>query len=55
MNLRQGVEARNMILFRELADQEDHRLISQNNHLIWVWMPGCFIDQKWWGGGEKTK
>ena len=39
-------EARNMTLFRELADQEDGRLISQNKHLIRVWMPGSFIDQR---------
>ena len=21
--------------------------MSQSNHLIWVWMPGSFIDQRW--------
>ena len=25
---------------------EDGRLAPQNNHLIWVWMPGFFIDQR---------
>ena len=34
-----------MTLFRKLADQEDGRLISQNKHLIRVWMPGSFIEQ----------
>ena len=45
-NRRQGVEARSITLFRELADGEDGRLMSQNNHLIGVWMPGSFIDQR---------
>ena len=31
---RQGVEARNMTLFGKLADQEDGRIMSQNNHLV---------------------
>ena len=22
-------------------------LVPQNNHLIWVWMPYSFIDQRW--------
>ena len=43
---RQGVEARNMTLLGKLADQEDSRLPSQNNHLIEVWMPGSFIEQR---------
>ena len=30
---RQGVEARNMTVLRKPADQEDGRLLSQNNHL----------------------
>ena len=30
----------------ELADQEDGRLVPQNNHLIGVWMPGSFIEQR---------
>ena len=33
-------------LIREPADQEDGRLAPQNSHLIGVWMPGCFIDQR---------
>ena len=39
--LRQGGE-----LIRGTADQEDGRLAPQNNHLIRVWMPGYFIDQR---------
>jgi len=34
-------------LIRELAYQEDARLAHQNNHLIGIWMPGTFIDQRW--------
>ena len=41
--LRQGITT----LFRELADQEDSRLMSQNNHFTWFWMPGSFTDQRW--------
>ena len=40
----QSVEARNMTLFRKPADQEDGRLMSQNNHLVRVWMPDSFIE-----------
>ena len=30
--------------------------MSQNNHLIRVWMPVSFIEQRWDGeGGEETK
>ena len=39
--LRQGGD-----LIRGTADQEDGRLAPQNNHLIRVWMPGYFIDQR---------
>ena len=28
------------------ADQGDGRLTSQNNHPVWVWMPGSFIEPK---------
>ena len=52
---RRGVEARNTILFRKPADQEDGRLMFQNNHLFGVWMPGSFMDQRWQGGGNKVK
>ena len=31
---RRGVEARNMTLFGEPADQEDGKLMSQNNPLV---------------------
>ena len=30
----------------EPADLEDHWLAPQNNHLIGVWMPGSFVDQR---------
>ena len=54
---RRGGEARNTTVFGEPADQEEGRLTSQNNHLTGVWMPGSFIDQRWWGwgGGKETK
>ena len=42
-----------MTLLGKLADGEDGRLISQNNHLIRVWIQDSFIDQV--GGGEETK
>ena len=29
-----------------IGDLEDHWLAPQNNHLIGVWMPGSFIDQR---------
>ena len=41
-----------MTLFGKPEDQEDHRLMSQNNSLIGVWMPGPFIEQRW---GEVRK
>ena len=52
MNWRRNVEARNMTLFRKPADQEESRLMSQNNHITGVWMPGSFIEQRW---GEMRK
>ena len=54
MNRRQGIEARSLPLFGKLADREDGRLMSQNNHLVSFWTPGSFIEQRW-GGVEKTK
>ena len=39
-------------LIREPADREDGRLAPQNNHLIWVWMPGSFIYQRERGNEE---
>ena len=33
-------------LIGEPADREDGRLVPQNNHLIGVWMPDSFIDQR---------
>ena len=41
------LKARDRTLFGELADQEDGRLMSQNNHRVWVWMPGSFMNQRW--------
>ena len=43
---RGGAEARKMTLVGELADWEDGRLAPQNNHLIGIWIPGSFIDQR---------
>ena len=51
MNRRLGVEARSTTLFGEPADQEDGRLVSRKNHLIGVWMPVSFIEQR--GGGDE--
>ena len=42
----------NMTSFEKPADREDGRLMSQNNHLVGVWMPGSFMDQSW---GEVSK
>ena len=47
---RRGVEAENTTLFRELADQEDVKLVPQNNHFIRVWMSGSFYREM--GGGR---
>ena len=50
---RGGVEARNTTLFGELADREEGRLMSQNNHLvITIRMPLSFIEQKGREGEE---
>ena len=38
MNQKQGVEAKNMTLLRKLTDQEDGRLLFQNNNLIGIRM-----------------
>ena len=43
---RQGVEASNTPLFGELADLKDGTIKSQNTHLLGVWMPGSFMDQR---------
>ena len=43
---RGGVEVRKMTLLRKSADWEDGRLTPQNNHLIGVWVPCPFIDQR---------
>lgn len=40
--LRQGI----------LADGEDGRVMSQNKHLMRIWMAGSFIEQRWGRGGE---
>ena len=45
-----------MALFRKPADPEDGRLMSQNNHLPWVWMPASLMNQRLRGrGGSKIK
>ena len=51
MNLRdiRDVEARDVTFSRKLDDLEDGRLMSQNNHLVGVWMPGSFMVQRWRG------
>ena len=36
-----------MTLLGKLADGEDGRLTSQNNHLIGVWMPVSFTEKRW--------
>ena len=46
-----GIEARDTILFRKPENQEDGRLLYQNNHLNGVWMLGCFIEQR--GGNSE--
>jgi len=48
----QRVEERSTTLFGKPDDREDGRLMSQNNHLVGVWMPGSFMDQRW---GEVRK
>ena len=53
MNQRQGVEPRNSTLFRKPADGEDGKRMSQNNHLVVVWMPGSFTEHR--DGGSKVK
>lgn len=37
------------------ADQEDGRLMFQNDHLYGVWMPGIFMDQRWGERHEQSK
>ena len=49
-----SVEARNRTLFRKPAGSEDGKLMSANNHLVGVWMPGSFVDQRW-GRWNKVK
>ena len=51
---RGAVEAGNEILFGKLAEWEDGRLMSQNNHLARVWMPVSFLGQRG-GGVEEVK
>ena len=41
-----------MTLFGKPGDQEDGRLMSQNNHLITVWMSGSLIDWRLGVGGR---
>ena len=42
---RRSAKARNMTLFRRLADHEDGGVMSQDDNLIGVWMPGSIIEQ----------
>ena len=42
-----------MTLFGKLVDQEDDRT-SQNNHLVSIWMPTSFTEQRR-GGVEEAK
>lgn len=42
-----------MSFLRKLADGEDGRLMSQNDHLVSFWMPGSIIQQR--RGGVKKK
>ena len=46
-----------MTLFGKPGDQEDGRLMSQNNHLITVWMSVSLIDWRWdgWEAGVKKQ
>ena len=30
-----------------MTDPEDGRLMSQNNHLIWFWMPASLVELRW--------
>jgi len=46
INQRRSVEARDLILFGKLEDQEDGRLMSQSYYLIGLWMLGSFIEQR---------
>ena len=41
-----------MTLFGKLADGEDGRLMSPKHHLLRVWMPVSFREQRGRGGGE---
>ena len=43
-----------MSFHRNLADRDDSRLMSQNNHFIGVWMSGSFTDPRW-GEGKGGK
>ena len=43
---RKDTEARNTTLFGKPADWEDGILMSWNKHLVRVWMPGSFIEQR---------
>ena len=41
---------------QEPADQEDGRLVTQNNHPVGASLPSSFLDQRWGGGeGKETK
>ena len=46
MNPRDEVLRQKETLIREPADREDGRLAPPDNHLIGVWMPGSFVNQR---------
>ena len=46
--LRQGMAT----VLGKLAIFSDSRLVSQNNHLIGIWMPVSIIEQRGCGGEE---
>ena len=52
---RQEVLRQGKWLYSKAADQEDGRLAPQNNHLIGVWMPDSFLDQRWGRWVSKVK
>ena len=46
--------------YSKKADQDNGRLVPQNNHLVKAWLPGSFLDQRLGCGGvgaecEETK
>ena len=54
---RWGDEVRKKAFYSKPPDQNDSRVVSQNNCLVKAWLPGSFMDQRWEGGrwGSKVK